>query len=70
MGYKPRKLGHVSNFVCNAESSRDWYEDFLNLHNLGITPGRAAFMTSDLGTFHETDLVELGNNSLGLNRGK
>jgi catechol 2,3-dioxygenase len=70
MGYKPRKLGHVNIFVRNAERSRDWYEDLLGLHTYGFTPGRAAFMTSDLGNSHEIALVEVGDNAPGPQKGQ
>ena len=65
MGYKPSKLGHVNIFVRNAERARDWYEDLLGLHTYGFTPGRAAFMTSDLGNSHEIALVQVGENAPG-----
>ena len=65
MGYKPRKLGHVNIFVRNAELARDWYEDLLGLHTYGFTPGRAAFMTADLGNSHEIALLEVGEDASG-----
>jgi catechol-2,3-dioxygenase len=65
MGHTPKKLGHVNIFVRNAERARDWYEDLLGLHTYGFTPGRAAFMTSDLGNSHEIALVEVGDNAPG-----
>ena len=68
MGYKPKKLGHVNIYVRNAELSRDWYEDLLGLHTQGFTPGRAAFMTSDLGNSHEIALVEVGEDAPGPQR--
>ena len=70
MGYKPRKLGHVNIFVRNAERSRDWYEDLLGLHTYGFTPGRAAFMTSDLGNSHEIALTEVGDDAPVSQRGQ
>ena len=70
MGYKPRKLGHVNIFVRNAERSRDWYEDLLGLHTYGFTPGRAVFMTSDLGNSHEIALTEVGDDAPGPQRGQ
>jgi catechol 2,3-dioxygenase len=63
MGYKPKKLGHVNIFVRNAERARDWYVDLLGLHTYGFTPGRAAFLTSDLGNSHEVALIEVGENA-------
>ena len=63
MSHKPKKLGHVNIFVRNAERSRAWYEDLLGLHTYGFTPGRAAFMTSDLGNSHEIALVEVGDDA-------
>jgi len=53
MGYTPRNLGHVNIFVRNAERSREWDEDLLGLHTYGFLPGRAAFMSADLGNPHE-----------------
>ena len=70
MSYKPRKLGHVNIFVRNAERARDWYEDLLGLHTYGFTPGRAAFMTSDLGNSHEIALVEVGEDAPGPQKGQ
>ena len=70
MGYKPRKLGHVNIFVRNAERSRDWYEDLLGLHTYGFTPGRAVFMTSDLGNSHEIALTEVGDDAPEPQRGQ
>ena len=70
MGYKPRKLGHVNIFVRNAERSCDWYGDLLGLHTYGFTPGRAAFMTSDLGNSHEIALTEVGADAPGSQRGQ
>ena len=70
MGYKPKKLGHVNIFVRNAERSRDWYEDLLGLHTYGFTPGRAAFMTSDLGNSHEIALIEVGEDAPAPQRGQ
>ncbi|MCH8281965.1 MAG: VOC family protein, partial [Chloroflexi bacterium] len=60
MGYTPKKLGHVNIYVRNAERSRDWYGDLLGLHTQGFTPGRAAFMSADLGNSHEIALLEVG----------
>lgn len=65
MGYTPRSLGHVNIFVRNAERARDWYEDLLGLHTYGFFPGRAAFMSADLGNSHEIALTEVGENALG-----
>ena len=70
MSYKPRKLGHVNIFVRNAARARDWYEDLLGLHTYGFTPGRAAFMTSDLGNSHEVALVEVGEDAPGPQKGQ
>ena len=70
MSYKPGKLGHVNIFVRNAERSRDWYEDLLGLHTQGFRPGRAAFMTSDLGNSHEIALIEVGDDAPGPQRGQ
>jgi catechol 2,3-dioxygenase len=70
MSYKPRKLGHVNIFVRNAARARDWYEDLLGLHTYGFTPGRAAFMTSDLGNSHEVALVEVGEDAPGQQKGQ
>ena len=70
MGYKPKKLGHVNIFVRNAERSRDWYEDLLGLHTYGFTPGRSAFMTSDLGNSHEIALIEVGEDAPAPQRGQ
>ena len=63
MGYKPIKLGHINIFVRNAERARDWYEDLLGLHTYGFRPGRAAFMTADLGNSHEIALTEVGEDA-------
>ena len=65
MGYKPKKLGHINIFVRNAERARDWYVDLLGLHTYGFTPGRAAFLTADLGNSHEIALIEVGENAPG-----
>ena len=70
MGHRPRKLGHINIFVRNAERARDWYEDLLGLHTQGFTPGRAAFMTSDLGNSHEIALMEVGDNAAGPQSGQ
>jgi catechol 2,3-dioxygenase len=70
MSYKPRKLGHVNIFVRNAARARDWYADLLGLHTYGFTPGRAAFMTSDLGNSHEIALVEVGEDAPGPQKGQ
>ena len=70
MSYKPGKLGHVNIFVRNAERARDWYGDLLGLHTYGFTPGRAAFMTSDLGNSHEIALVEVGEDAPGPQKGQ
>jgi catechol-2,3-dioxygenase len=70
MGYKPKKLGHVNIFVRNAERARDWYIDLLGLHTYGFTPGRAAFLTSDLGNSHEVALIEVGENAPGPQEGQ
>mgnify|MGYP001312732000 CR=1 FL=1 len=66
MGYKPRQLGHINIFVRNAERARNWYEDLLGLHTYGFIPGRAAFMTSDLGNSHEIALTEVGEDAPGV----
>ena len=47
-----------------------WYEDLLGLHTYGFTPGRAAFMTSDLGNSHEIALTEVGDDAPGPQRGQ
>ena len=70
MSYKPGKLGHINIYVRNAELSRDWYVDLLGLHTYGFTPGRAAFLTSDLGNSHEIALMELGENAPGPQKGQ
>jgi catechol-2,3-dioxygenase len=70
MGYKPKKLGHVNIFVRNAERARDWYVDLLGLHTYGFTPGRAAFLTSDLGNSHEVALIEVGEHAPGPQEGQ
>ena len=70
MSYKPRKLGHVNIFVRNAARARAWYEDLLGLHTYGFTPGRAAFMTSDLGNSHEVALIEVGEDAPGPQQGQ
>ena len=70
MSYKPRKLGHVNIFVRNAERARDWYADLLGLHTYGFTPGRAAFLTSDLGNSHEVALIEVGEDAPGPQKGQ
>jgi catechol 2,3-dioxygenase len=70
MGYKPKKLGHVNIFVRDAERARDWYVDLLGLHTYGFTPGRAAFLTSDLGNSHEVALIEVGENAPGPQEGQ
>ena len=65
MGYTPRQLGHVNIFVRNAEKAREWYEDLLGLHTYGFTPGRAAFMSADLGNSHDIALTEVGESAAG-----
>ena len=70
MGYKPAKLGHINIYVRNAERSRDWYADLLGLHTYGLTPGRAAFLTSDMGNSHEIALIEVGENAPGPQKGQ
>jgi catechol 2,3-dioxygenase len=70
MSYKPRRLGHVNIFVRNAERARDWYVDLLGLHTYGFTPGRAAFLTSDLGNSHEVALIEVGEDAPGPQKGQ
>jgi catechol 2,3-dioxygenase-like lactoylglutathione lyase family enzyme len=70
MSYKPRKLGHVNIFVRNAARARDWYVDLLGLHTYGFTPGRAAFLTSDLGNSHEVALIEVGEDAPGPQKGQ
>ena len=70
MGYTPKGLGHVNIFVRNAERARAWYEDLLGLHTYGFTPGRAAFMSADLGNSHEVALVEVGDNAPGPQAGQ
>ena len=70
MGYRPRQLGHGNIFVRNAERSRDWYEDLLGLHTQGFFPGRAAFMSSDLGNSHEIALTEVGEDAPAVQRGQ
>ena len=70
MSYTPRQLGHINIFVRNAERARDWYEDLLGLHTYGFTPGRAAFMSADLGNSHEIALVEVGENAAGPQAGQ
>ena len=70
MSYKPKRLGHVNIFVRNAERSRVWYGDLLGLHTYGFTPGRAAFMTSDLGNSHEIALIEVGEDAPGPQKGQ
>ena len=44
--------------------------DLLGLHTYGFTPGRAAFMTSDLGNSHEIALVEVGEDAPGPQKGQ
>jgi|TARA_B100000809_G_scaffold61513_1_gene58214 catechol 2,3-dioxygenase len=70
MGYKPRQLGHVNIFVRNAEKAKDWYEDLLGLHTYGFTPGRAAFMSADLGNSHDIALTEVGDDADGPRKGQ
>ncbi len=70
MSYTPKGLGHVNIFVRNAEKARDWYQDLLGLHTYGFTPGRAAFMSADLGNSHEIALVEVGDNAPGPQAGQ
>lgn len=70
MGYKPRQLGHVNIFVRNAERARDWYEDLLGLHTYGFRPGRAAFMSADLGNSHDIALTEVGDDAPAAQRGQ
>ena len=70
MGYTPRQLGHVNIYVRNAERAREWYEDLLGLHTHGFTPGRAAFMSADIGNSHEVALVEVGEDAMGPQRGQ
>jgi catechol 2,3-dioxygenase len=70
MGYKPKKLGHVNIFVRNAARARDWYVDLLGLHTYGFTPGRADFLTSDLGNSHEVALIEVGEHAPGPQKGQ
>src|SRR5262249_35804854 len=70
MRYTPKKLGHVNIFGRNAARDRTWYEDLLGLHTYGFTPGRAAFMTSDLGNSHEIALIEVGEDAPGPQKGQ
>ena len=70
MAYKPRQLGHVNIYVRNAERARDWYEDLLGLHTHGFTPGRAAFMSADLGNSHDIAMIEVGDNAPGPQKGQ
>ncbi len=70
MGYKPKRLGHINIFVRNASRARDWYGDLLGLHTSGFTPGRAAFMTSDLENSHEIALIEVGEDALRAPQGQ
>ena len=70
MGYKPKQLGHVNIFVRNAEKAKDWYEDLLGLHTYGFTPGRAAFMSADLGNSHDIALTEVGDDADGPRKGQ
>jgi catechol 2,3-dioxygenase-like lactoylglutathione lyase family enzyme len=36
MSYRPKYLGHVDVFVRDAERSKKWYEEVLDLHTLRI----------------------------------
>ena len=63
-------LGHVNIYVRNAERARTWYTKVLGLHTYHFTPGRAAFLSADLGQSHEVALMELGDDAPGPRRGQ
>jgi len=66
----PMYLGHVNIYVRNAERAREWYTKVLGLHTYHFAPGRAAFLSADLGQSHEVALMELGNDAPGPQRGQ
>jgi catechol 2,3-dioxygenase len=63
MSRTPKFLGHVNVYVRNAERSRKWYEDLLELHTYDFVPGVAAFMSADLDNSHELALMEVGEDA-------
>ena len=60
MSYRPKYLGHVNVFVRDAERSKKWYEEVLDLHTYEYRPGWAAFMSADKEQSHEVALMQLG----------
>ena len=60
MSYTPGHLGHVNIYVRNAEKAQQWYTEVLGLHTYDLIPGRAAFMTANLGESHELAVLEVG----------
>ena len=63
MGFTPDHLGHINIYVRNAELSHKWCEDVLGLHTYDFMPGRAAFMSANLGESHEIALMEVGEDA-------
>ncbi len=60
MSYRPKYLAHVNIYVRDAERSKKWYEDLLDLHCYEYRPGWAAFMSADKEQSHEVALMQLG----------
>lgn len=60
MSYRPKRIGHVNVFVRDAERSKKWYEEVLDLHTYEYRPGWAAFMSADKEQSHEVALMHLG----------
>ncbi|HEV2300669.1 MAG TPA: VOC family protein [Stellaceae bacterium] len=60
MSYRPKYLGHVNLYVRDAERSKRWYEEVLDLHTYEYRPGWAAFMSADAEQSHEVALMQLG----------
>jgi catechol 2,3-dioxygenase len=63
MSYRPKYLGHVNVYVRDAERSKQWYEEVLDLHTYEYRPGWAAFMSADKEQSHEVALMQLGPNA-------
>ena len=74
MAHTPKYLGHVNLYVRDAERSEKFYADVLGLRTNESRPGKAVFMSANLGESHEIALMQLGpdangrvENQVGLN---
>ena len=63
MAKRPMYLQHVNLYVRNAERSKQWYEDLLELHTYEYRPGWAVFMSADTEQSHEVALMQLGDDA-------